>query len=465
MDLKPKIGLEIHTEVKTKSKMFCSCPNLFSHEPNIFICPVCTGQPGALPTINRRAVELTLKLGKALGGKINTLTYFVRKNYFYPDLPKNYQISQYELPLIEGGEVRFFLNGQENIVYLRRIHLEEDAGRLIHLNGLSLVDFNRAGAPLIEIVTQPCIETSDQAKAFAEELILILRYLDISEANPEKGQIRFEANISVAEGSKLGTRVEVKNLNSLRALKEAIDYEINRQLQILNSGKEVIQETRGWDENKKITFSQRTKEEAEDYRYFPEPDLVPLEISDWLIEKEKTPFELRQELMGKYNFSLEEIDVLIWHPWALNFFEKTISNLSSHLLKTAYNYLVTDIFALVDIYGENKIKPEEFRLLIKLLDQKQISSKIVKTILQQVFRGKNFNEVLQEYQKIDDPQQIKEILLQVIENFPQAKDDFLKGKNNAFEYLIGQAMKISQGKIDPQKTREILLEILQKQKS
>lgn len=460
MKLKPKIGLEIHTEVKTKSKMFCSCPNVFASEPNIYICPICTGQPGALPTINKKAVELTLKLGKALGGKINTFTYFVRKNYYYPDLPKNYQISQYELPLIEGGEVKFFLDGQEKVVYLRRIHLEEDAGRLIHLADASLVDFNRAGTPLIEIVTQPCLESSQEAKAFAEELILILRYLQISEANPEKGQIRFEANISVAPEEELGTRVEVKNLNSLRSLKDAIDYEIQRQIELLTSGKKVDQETRGWDEVHKKTFIQRTKEEAEDYRYFPEPDLVPLKIDDWIIDKPKTPFELRQEIVNKFNLTLKEVEILIWEPWALEFFVQAASQLPSNLIKTAFNYLVTDIFSLVQIYGQNKIKVDDFVKLIFLLDNKEISSKIIKNIFHQVFEGQPFDQILKIYQKIDDPEKIKEILLRAIEMAPQAKDDFLKGKANAFEFLIGQAMKISQGKIDPTKAREILNEIL-----
>jgi len=460
-ELKPKIGLEIHTEVKTKSKMFCSCPNKEADTPNIYICPVCTAQPGALPVINKEAVIKTIKLGIALEGKINFKSYFVRKNYFYPDLPKNYQISQYELPLVEGGVVKFFLEDKESFVKLRRIHLEEDAGKMIHFENFSLVDFNRAGAPLIEIVTEPTISSSLEAYEFAKELILILRYLDISLANPEKGQIRFEANISVGYGEKLGTRVEVKNLNSLRALKEAIDYEIERQKKLILSGSFVAQETRGWDENKKETFIQRSKEEAHDYRYFPEPDLVPFDLSNIKIEKEKVPFEIRKEIMENYGLNLKEVDILIWQRWALVFFEDVFKILEKNKenIKIVFNYLTTDIFGLVEKYKENKIKPEDFAKLVNLLKENKISSRIFKDALFRIFEGEILDNILKD-KKIDDVDTIRNIIKEVLKENENAVLDFKKGKENAFEFLIGQCMRKTSGKIDPEITRKILKETL-----
>lgn len=460
-ELKPKIGLEIHTEVKTKSKMFCACPNKESEIPNFFICAVCTGQPGALPTINKEAVIKTIKLGIALGGKINFKTYFVRKNYFYPDLPKNYQISQYELPLVEGGKVNFFLQEKECLVNLRRIHLEEDAGKMIHFSNFSLVDFNRAGAPLIEIVTEPTISNSSEAYAFAQELMLILRYLDISDANPEKGQIRFEANVSVGYGDELGARVEIKNLNSLRSLKEAIDYEIARQKDLILNGLEVVQETRGWDENRRITFTQRRKEEAHDYRYFPEPDLVPIDLSNLSIEKIKTPFEIRKEIMLNYGLNIKEVEVLIWQKWALEFFEDLFKILpkDKENIKIVFNYLTTDLFGLVEKYKENRIGVKEFAELVKLFRENKISSRMFKDFLQKVFEGEKI-ENLYENKKIEDVEIIKLIIEEVLRENENAVLDFKKGKQNAFEFLIGQCMKKTEGKIDPDLTRQILKEFL-----
>ena len=269
MNLTPTIGLEIHVELKTKTKMFCGCLNDPDEKhPNINICPICMGYPGVLPTINREAIKNVLKAGEALKGKISDYSQFDRKNYFYPDLPKGYQISQYKYPLVKGGELKG--------VKIRRIHLEEDTGRLIHetQNVSSYIDFNRAGIPLMELVTEPDITSGKDAKYFCEEFQLILRYLDVSDADMEKGQMRCEVNISL----NMGTKVEIKNLNSFRAVEKAIDYEISRQTEILEKGGEVEQETRGWDENKEQTFSQRKKEEAHDYRYFPEPDLPALDL-------------------------------------------------------------------------------------------------------------------------------------------------------------------------------------------
>ncbi|MEK7481807.1 MAG: Asp-tRNA(Asn)/Glu-tRNA(Gln) amidotransferase subunit GatB, partial [Patescibacteria group bacterium] len=315
---KPTIGLEIHVQLKTKTKMFCGCLNDSEEKnPNINVCPICMGHPGTLPTINKKAVEAVLKLGLALNGNPPAGgSKFDRKNYFYPDLPKGYQISQYDKPLVFSGE----LNG----IKLRRIHLEEDTGSLIHPSdkNYSLVDFNRAGVPLMELVTEPDIESGEQAVEFAKELKLILRYLEISDADMEKGQMRVEANISLTNdqqpttNNKLGTKVEVKNLNSFRAVGEAIDYEIKRQTEILESGKKVIHETRGWDEIKKKTEHQRLKEESHDYRYFPEPDLPILDSTNFNLEKLKVevpelPAQKRERFKKEYDLKLEQAEILV----------------------------------------------------------------------------------------------------------------------------------------------------------
>ena len=278
---KPVIGLEIHTELKTKTKMFCGCLNDSEEKnPNVNVCPICLAHPGTLPTINGKAVKFVLKLGMALNAQIPEFSKFDRKNYFYPDLPKGYQISQYDKPLVEGGELKG--------LKITRIHLEEDTGRLLHAQDgkSSLVDFNRAGVPLMELVTEPDIKSGEEAMSFAKELQLIMRYLGISDADMEKGQMRVEANISLAEGGeRFGTKVEIKNLNSFKAVGESIDYEIKRQSEVLDKGEKVRQETRGWNEFKGITVSQRSKEEAHDYRYFPEPDLPPLDLKKMDLEK------------------------------------------------------------------------------------------------------------------------------------------------------------------------------------
>jgi aspartyl-tRNA(Asn)/glutamyl-tRNA(Gln) amidotransferase subunit B len=268
MEYKPTIGLEIHVELKTRTKMFCGCLNDSEEKhPNINVCPICMGHPGTLPVINKQAVESILAVGKALGGTVPQYSHFDRKNYFYPDLPKGYQISQYKEPLIMGGEL--------NNVKITRIHLEEDAGGLVHKNNKSLINFNRAGVPLMELVTEPVINSGKQAKSFCEEFQLVLRYLDVSNANMEKGEMRCEVNISL----NMGTKVEIKNLNSFKAVEKSIDFEVSRQTEILESGGKILQETRGWNEQKNLTFSQRVKEESHDYRYFPEPDLPAINLA------------------------------------------------------------------------------------------------------------------------------------------------------------------------------------------
>jgi len=442
----PKIGLEIHIELKTRSKMFCSCKNdPNERHPNINICPVCLGHPGTLPVINQEAIKKTIKTGLALNCEISEYTFFERKNYFYPDLPKGYQISQYSTPLCKSG----FLKIEGKKIRIRRIHLEEDTGRLIHGKDHSLVDFNRAGVPLMELVTEPDIESPKEARKFAEELQLILRYLDVSNADMEKGQMRVEANISLSEkGNTLGTKVEIKNLNSFKAVERALEHEIERQRKILKAGKKVIQETRGWDPVREITFPQREKEEAQDYRYFPEPDLPPLEITQEMIEKiraeiSELPQQRRERLKREYGLDEKSIEIFVRDKDFGEYFEKVVSELDPNLpkekllrqIKLATNYLTTDLLGLLkgaSIKGEDfLITPENFAEFIVLIEEGKISSKIAKIVLEEMFKtGADPSHIIEERKliQITDEEKIKEIVEEVLRENPKAIQDFKKGK-------------------------------------
>jgi aspartyl-tRNA(Asn)/glutamyl-tRNA(Gln) amidotransferase subunit B len=474
----PKIGLEIHIELKTKSKMFCSCKNDPDEKhPNINICPVCLGHPGTLPVINQEAVKKTIKTGLALTCEISRHTFFERKNYFYPDLPKGYQISQYSTPLCKNG----FLEIDGKKIRIRRVHLEEDTGRLIHEKDCSLVDFNRAGIPLMELVTEPDIESSKEARKFAEELQLILRYLDVSDANMEKGEMRVEANISLSEKKDaLGTKVEIKNLNSFKAVEKALEYEIERQKKILESGKKIVQETRGWDPVREITFPQREKEEAQDYRYFPEPDLPPLEISQEMIDEIKAeipelPKQKRKRLEREYGLDGKSIEIFVRDKDFGEYFEKVVSEFEpnlpkeklSRLIKLATNYLIADLLGLLkgaSVSGEDfLITPENFAEFIELIEEGKISSKIAKIILEEMFKtGADPSHVIEEKGLIliANREEIEKIARQVVSENQKAVLDFKKGKETALQFLIGQVMTKTKGKANPKLAREILLKFL-----
>jgi aspartyl-tRNA(Asn)/glutamyl-tRNA(Gln) amidotransferase subunit B len=478
MELIPKIGLEIHIELKTRSKMFCSCKNDPDEKhPNINICPVCLGHPGTLPVINREAVRKTIKTGLALNCEISRHTFFERKNYFYPDLPKGYQISQYSTPICKNG----FLEIDGKKIRIRRVHLEEDTGRLIHEKDYSLVDFNRAGVPLMELVTEPDIESPKEARKFAEELQLILRYLDVSDADMEKGQMRVEANISLSsKKGVLGTKVEIKNLNSFKAVEKALEYEIERQRKILESGKKVIQETRGWDPAREITFSQREKEEAQDYRYFPEPDLPPLEITQEMVDEIRAeipelPRQKRERFKKEYNLDEKSIEIFVKNKDFGEYFEKVVSEFTPNLpkekllrlIKLATNYLTTDLLGLLkgaSVSGEDfLITPENFAEFIELIDEGKISSKIAKIVLEEMFRtGADPSQIIEEkgLVLITDEAEIEKIVYQVISENQKAVSDFKKGKENALEFLIGQVMRKTKGKANPKIAKEILTRIL-----
>ncbi|MBU1159660.1 Asp-tRNA(Asn)/Glu-tRNA(Gln) amidotransferase subunit GatB, partial [Patescibacteria group bacterium] len=386
MKYTPTIGLEIHVELKTQTKMFCnSLNNPDEKRPNVNVCPICMAHPGTLPVINKEAVKKVLIVGKALNGKLADYSCFDRKNYFYPDLPKGYQISQFKHPLVKGGK----LNG----IKITRIHLEEDTGKLIHTKEGSLVDFNRAGVPLMELVTEPDIKSGEEAGKFAEELQLILRYLDVSDADMEKGEMRVEANISLQTtydvgkandivSRLLGTKVEIKNLNSFRAVERAINYEIERQSELLNEGKKIVHETRGWNENKEITFSQREKEKSHDYRYFPEPDLPYLQISNLksqISNLPELPNEKRERFKKEYEIKDEQIKILVRDKKLADYFEKVCLEIESpNKIQLAANYLITDLA------GDLTIVPENFAELINMIAKGEITSRVAKDVLREM---------------------------------------------------------------------------------
>jgi len=483
MAYQPTIGLEVHVELKTKSKMFCSClndPN--EHHPNVNICQICTAQPGSLPVINKEAVRKTIKTGLALNCQIPENSQFDRKNYFYPDLPKGYQISQYDKPLCING----FLKMNRKTIRIRRVHLEEDTGRLIHEKGYSLVDFNRAGIPLMELVTEPDIGSAKEARKFAEELQLILRYLGVSDADMEKGQMRVEANISLSQISNLksqvlGTKVEIKNLNSFRAVERGIEYEIKRQAEILEEGGKIIQETRGWNDIKGITVSQREKEEAHDYRYFPEPDLpiLHLGVADYLNEIKteipELPQQRRERLMREYQLDEKSIEIFVFNKDLGEFFEKVVSELEPHLpqekllklIKLATNYIITDLQGLLQkasITDEDfLITPENFAEFITLIDEGKISSKGAKMVLEEMFKkGGDPSQIIEEKGliQVTDEVEIEKVVKEIISKNQKAVEDYKKGKETALQFLIGQVMAKTQGKANPEIVRENLIKIL-----
>lgn len=485
MKYKPTIGLEIHMEMKTDRKMFCDCLNDPEEKhPNLNICPICLAHPGAMPHPNKEAMRNVIKLGLALNSEIAEIAKFDRKNYFYPDLPKGYQISQYDKPFCKGGYLE--ISDIENDLFIfkkiniTRIHLEEDTARLIHEGGKTFVDFNRAGVPLAELVTEPDIHSGKEARKFCEELQAIVKYLDISNANMEKGEMRCEVNISLAEdisGVKLGTKVEIKNLNSFRAVEESIDYEIKRQIEALEKGEEIIQETRGWNEKDKKTVSQRRKEEAHDYRYFPEPDLKPIKVNEFFdtekIKREvpELPNEKRLRFLKEYGLKPKEVEEIVYDIELANYFEKVIMELDvlknttekerEERIKLAYNYLTTDFKSLLLLnvleINRSKITPNNFALLIDFLDKKMISSAAGKNVLTEMFEtGANAEIIIREKNlfQVFDSNEIEKVVKKVIENNPQAVADFKKGKSNALQFLAGQVMRETKGRFNPNVVQE-----------
>ncbi|MFC1638346.1 Asp-tRNA(Asn)/Glu-tRNA(Gln) amidotransferase subunit GatB [Patescibacteria group bacterium] len=477
------IGMEIHVELKTDSKMFCDCRNGMGleKEPNVNICPVCTAQPGTIPVPNRKAIEFVQKAGLALNCELRKLSKFDRKNYFYPDIPKGYQISQFDQPLCENGK----LDIGEKEIGITRIHLEEDTGKLTHPKGArhSLVDFNRAGVPLMELVTEPDFENGNEARLFCQKLKQICKYLGISDADMEKGHMRCEANISLykdGEDRLSGTKVEVKNINSFKFVEKAVVYEIERQAGVLDAGEEVAQETRGWDSIKNVTVSQRTKETAADYRYFPEPDIPPLTFTDEQIEEIKfslpeMPNDKISRFIEEYGISSEDSEVLCSERDLAEYFEKTISELKEKIqakevgadeakvVKLAVNYLNTELRKHLVEYGQSideiKITPENYAELIGIVADGKINSSAAQAVLLEMYKtGGDPSQIIEEKNlaQMDDDDVMEEIIDKIIADNPQSVEDYNNGKDNALKFLMGQVMKETQGKANPQKATEMI---------
>jgi aspartyl-tRNA(Asn)/glutamyl-tRNA(Gln) amidotransferase subunit B len=465
------IGLEIHAELKTSSKMFCSCKNDPDEEkPNVNICPVCMGHPGTLPVLNKEAIKHVLKIGYSVNGKIADFTEWDRKNYFYPDIPKGYQISQYKYPLVSGGS----MSG----VDITRIHLEEDTAQSTHdIHEKSLINFNRAGVPLMELVTEPVIHDALTAVKFAKELQLLLRYLGAGEANLEKGEMRVEANISIAtiddtKNKKFGTKTEVKNLNSFKAVEKAIAYEIERQIKLVEGGDKVVQETRGWDENSGKTFSQRLKESSHDYRYFPDPDLPKLKISqveefsDESLKKEtpELPWIKRERLQKGYSMTDKEVAIMVESPEIANYFERVISNKKS-IAKLTINYLLTDYLGLIkkENVKLNSVIENNFEKLMIMIEDKKLSSRGAKDILSLMIKNNIDPETLaikNDLIQKSDEGEIKKIIEKIIADNPSVVEDFKKGKVAALQFFVGQGMKATKGSANPELLKKIALEII-----
>ncbi|MEK7194580.1 MAG: Asp-tRNA(Asn)/Glu-tRNA(Gln) amidotransferase subunit GatB [Patescibacteria group bacterium] len=463
-DYLPTIGLEIHAELSTATKMFCNSKNDTGEKhPNVNICPVCMGHPGTLPVINREAVRQVLRVGVALEGKLGSYTEFDRKNYFYPDIPKGYQTSQYKYPLVSGGE----LAG----IRLTRIHLEEDTARSTHDKGdESLIDFNRAGVPLMELVTEPVIHDAETAVSFAKELQLLLWYLKSSAANMEKGEMRVEANVSVSPSTKLGvnslgTKVEVKNLNSFKAVEKAIRYEVERQTATLERGESVVQETRGWDENKEMTFSQRAKEESHDYRYFPDPDLPKFfisEIKEFNYEKLKRtlpelPWEKRERYLKDLGLT-EEVAELYTRDAERSQAIDDIAKLTSNKeeVKLASNYIATD-------FATSQIAPDSILEIMRMIIEETISSTSAKIILKELENENGNPREIAKQKQLIQKSNIKELEIiaeKIIKENSKAVDEYKSGKLSSLQFLIGQAMKESNGGANPKILKEVFEKLL-----
>ncbi|MBX4195353.1 Asp-tRNA(Asn)/Glu-tRNA(Gln) amidotransferase subunit GatB [Candidatus Parcubacteria bacterium] len=455
----PTIGLEIHAELRTRTKMFCHSRNDTEEKrPNVNVCPICMGHPGTLPVINKEAVRQVLRIGVSVDGDLADYTEFDRKNYFYPDIPKGYQISQYKFPLVKGGE----LTG----VKLTRIHLEEDTAKSAHDKGEeSLVDFNRAGVPLMELVTEPVIHDAGTAAKFAKELQLLLRYLEASDANMEKGEMRVEANVSVsAESGKFGAKVEVKNLNSFKSVEKAINYEIERQTALLEKGEKVIQETRGWDENRGETFSQRAKEESHDYRYFPDPDLPKLFINEVPEFDKKSlreslpelPWEKRQRLGNEYGLRDETVEIFVRDSKWGRYFEEVATELQNReLVNIASNYIVSDL--------KEPIPVKELTEVVRMLADSRLSSRGAKDILRIISEeGGIASEIASSRNLIqkNNDEEVRKLADKIIHENEKAVNEYRSGKQSSLQFMIGRAMKESKGSANPQMLKKMFEEIL-----
>ena len=474
------IGLEVHAELKTKTKAFCSCSTEFGAEPNTHVCPVCLGMPGALPVLNKRVVEFAIRAGLALNCDIQKFNKMDRKNYFYPDLAKNYQISQWDEPICLGGHIDIRVNGEKKRIGITRIHMEEDAGKLVH-SGLTIstsdssaVDYNRAGVPLIEIVSEPDMRSAAEARAYMEQLKAILEYTDVCDCKMQEGSLRCDANISVMpEGAtEFGTRAEIKNLNSFRALERAIEYEVERQIEIVEDGGHVVQETRTWDDANGVTLSMRSKEEAHDYRYFPEPDLVPINLDQaWIDEIKATLPELpsaRKERLLAEDVPEDNADIIVASKKVADYFDEGTK--ATKNLKALSNWLIGDVAGYLNAEGieiddpEFKITPDHLGELVNLIDKGVLSSKLAKQVFAEMLKENEAPETLVKklgLEQVSDAGELGKLVDEVIAANPQSIADFKAGKKKALGFLVGQIMKATHGKANPGMVNKMLMEKLQ----
>lgn len=474
------IGLEVHTELQTTTKIFCGCKASFGAEPNTNVCPVCLGLPGVLPVLNKRVLEFAVRAGLALNCEISRFSKFDRKNYYYPDLPKNFQTSQFDLPICERGHLDIEVNGEKKQIRITRAHMEEDAGKLVHHgtsitdSDYSLVDYNRTGTPLLEIVTEPDMRSAKEAVAYLEKIRAILQYIGISDCRMEEGSLRCDANVSVRPvGQKeLGTKTEIKNINSFKGVEKAIEYEALRQAEILEDGGKIIQETRTWDEKEGVTKSMRTKEEANDYRYFPEPDLAPFTVSEEYIEDiRKTLPELPDERRERYiaNFGLSSTDAqyMTNDKDTSDYFEKVVAAGADP--KASVNWIMGEFASQLSNAGieiaKAPVTPENLAKLLALIAKGTISGKIAKKVFAEMWKdGADPEEIVkaQGLVQISDTGALKELVVKVIANNPKAVEDFKTGKKKAVGALVGQIMKETKGKANPKVINELLNDELKK---
>jgi len=485
VEFEPVIGLEIHAELQTRSKMFCPCPVVDSTvaEPNRYVCPVCAGMPGTLPVPNQRAIEWTILTGLALNCTIAEYSLFYRKNYFYPDLPAEYQRSMYDYPLCLNGWLEIEAPAGPKRVRIRRVHIEEDTGKLIHVGGATLVDFNRAGVPLMEIVTEPDMNSVEEVKAFATALRALLRYLGVNSGDMEKGVIRFEANVSVRPRgeTRLGTRTEIKNLNSFRALVRAVDYEIRRQIEILRSGGTVVQETMGWDESRGVTVPQRGKEYAHDYRYFPEPDIPPLVIArEWVealrAQLPELPQARLERFVRDYALSRYEAALLTEDHRVADYFEQAVAlavqGEPALEPRTLAGWITGELFRLMNEahleIHEIRVPPEALVDLARMVQRGEINLNTGKWVLREAFEsGEAPRRIVaaKGLTQIRDVAALREIVQQILDAHPKEVESYLKGKEGVLKWFVGQVMRATRGQADPQRVNELVREALEARRS
>ncbi len=474
------IGLEVHTELKTLSKIFCSCTTEFGGEPNTHVCPVCLGLPGTLPVINKRVVELAMKAALALNCEIAGFSKFDRKNYYYPDLPKNYQTSQYDLPIATGGYLDISVDGKQKRIGITRLHMEEDAGKLVHsgsnisMANFSLVDYNRTGVPLAEIVSEPDMRSPEEARAYLDQLKAILEYTEVSDCKMEEGSLRCDANVSIRpKGStKLGTKTELKNMNSFRALQRALEYEIERQEEVLEEGGTIVQETRSWNEAKGITEVMRTKEDAQDYRYLPEPDLVPMVIDAQWVEEIRAsipelPLERKERLMEEMGLPEYDASVITGSKKLADFFDACAEKYGN--AKEVSNWIMGELLRLLNANNmeleDSPVTTEGLAELLEIRKSGTISGKIAKQVFEEMFKtGKSAGAIIKDQGlvQISDSGELEGVVDLVMQNNPKSVEDYRSGKEQALKFLVGQVMKETKGKANPQMANDLLLKKLGK---